>query len=628
MADSLAHRGPDDVGYYIDPIIPLGLGFRRLAIQDLSPAGHQPMASASDRYVIVFNGEIYNFQELRAQLDRSTNPPAWRGRSDTEVILALVDEMGAAGAVRHLSGMFAFALWDKAARVLWLARDRLGKKPLYYSLTRTGLVFASELKALLHVVKAELSIAEDALNTFLRLGYVPGRSTIYKQCSKLPAGHLLRIDIDQLNRSDTLPDPVAYWALESVAVAGQQQASSGNFATQEEFEALLDSAVAQRMIADVDLGAFLSGGLDSSLVVARMTALSSRPPRTFSIAFEESRWNEAPYARAIAEALKTEHTEMVVTPKDTLSVIPQLAATFDEPFADTSMIPTLIVCRMARQHVTVALSGDGGDELLGGYHRYDMANKADRWASIIPGAARPALGWLLGLTLPMANALDINARLKRRLQAVIKAMCATPGKALFQEILSITSEPARFTGNEGEIASPETEDAAWLDQLDLRRQCMLVDARGFLTDDILVKVDRTSMSTSLEVRAPLLDHRIVELSWRMRTEDLYDGNRGKMPIRRALAKQLPPQLFERPKMGFGAPVQEWLRGPLRDWAEALLDPVRLRKQGHFHEPAVSSIWQHYLQRQGGWTHAIWCILMFQAWLESLEQSAPANCAAA
>jgi asparagine synthase (glutamine-hydrolysing) len=577
------------------------------------------MASASGRYIIVFNGEIYNFRELRAQLDRSAQPTAWRGHSDTEVLLASVDEVGVEGSLRRLTGMFAFALWDKAERVLWLARDRLGKKPLYYSLTRKGLVFASELKALLHVVRAELTIAMDALNTYLRLGYVPGGSTIYKQCSKLPAGHFLRIEVDGLAKLDVLPSPTCYWSLEEVAIAGQQQSRAGRFATQEEFETLLDDAVAKRMVADVGLGAFLSGGLDSSLVVARMAALSPRPPRTFSIAFEESRWNEAPYARAIAAALETEHTEFTVTPQDTRDVIPHLAATFDEPFADASMIPTLVVCRMARQHVTVALSGDGGDEFFGGYDRYNMASKADRWASVIPSVARPAGASLLRLTLSLADVLDVNARTMRRLRAITKALCAKPGKALFQDILTITAEPARLTGNAGEISSPETADAAWLDPLDLRRQCMLVDARGFLTDDVLVKVDRTSMSTSLEVRAPLLDHRIVELAWRMRTEDLYDGERGKMPFRRALGKQLPTHLYERPKMGFGVPVQEWLRGPLLDWAEALLDPARLRREGHFHEPAVTTMWRHYLRHRGGWTHTIWCILMFQAWLESLER---------
>jgi asparagine synthase (glutamine-hydrolysing) len=520
--------------------------------------------------------------------------------------------------------MFAFAVWDRKERALWLVRDRLGKKPLYYSLTSSGLAFASELKALLPIVGSEFSIAPESLNTFLRLGYVPGRSTIYQQCAKLPAAHLLRIDVEQVARTNVLPPPIAYWSLESVALAGQQQASLGNFATQDEFEGLLDTVVAQRMIADVDLGAFLSGGLDSSLIVARMAALASRPPKTFSIAFEDSRWNEAHYARAIAETLNTEHTELTVTPRDTLQVIPQLASIFDEPFADASTIPTLMVCRMARRHVTVALSGDGGDEFFGGYDRYFIASRVERWASMIPSVVRPALSGLVGLALPIASTLDLNARLMRRLHAARRLLCDKPGKAVFQEILSITSKPGRFTGSDREITSPETDDAAWLAQLDLRRQCMLVDARGFLTDDILVKVDRASMSTSLEVRAPLLDHRIIELSWRMRTQDLYDGDRGKLPIRRALARQLSPHLFERPKMGFGVPVKEWLRGPLRDWAEALLNPARLRREGHLNEPAVTSIWQHYLRHQSGWTHTIWCILIFQAWLESIQQTGVAG----
>jgi len=287
-----------------------------------------------------------------------------------------------------------------------------------------------------------------------------------------------------------------------------------------------------------------------------------------------------------------------------------------------------VVCRMARRYVTVALSGDGGDEFFGGYDRYNMANKAQRWVSVIPNVARPAVASLPRLLLPLADALDVNARVRRGLRAMTKALCAAPGKGLFQDILTITADPGRLTGSSAEISSPETADAAWLNPLDLRRQCMLVDARGFLTDDVLVKVDRTSMSTSLEVRAPLLDHRLVELAWRMRTEDLYDGERGKMPFRRALGRQLPEQLYERPKMGFGVPVREWLRGPLLDWAQALLDPARLRREGHFHEAAVTSMWRHYLRHRGGWTHTLWCILMFQAWLESLERSAMLDIAAA
>lgn len=628
MTDVLSHRGPDDFGYHVEADAQVGLGFRRLAIIDLSPAGHQPMTSATGRYVIAFNGEIYNFRELRAELDRDGVAIVWRGHSDTEVILALVERFGFERALTKLDGMFAIALWDKSERTLWLARDRLGKKPLYYTLGRRGLLFASELKSLLQMCREDFTVDRDSLNAFLRLGYVPGRHTIYRQCSKLAAGHFLRIDVEAMRRSGALPEPVCYWSLQQVALAGQQQVAAGHHATQEEFESLLDSAVERRMVADVDLGAFLSGGLDSSLVVARMAELSTRRPRTFSIAFSEEKWNEGHYARAVAERLGTDHTEFVVTPQEALAIVPDLAAIFDEPFADASMIPTTMVCRLARRHVTVALSGDGGDEFFGGYERYVLADKGERWASAIPSAVRPPLGALARLMLPVANAMDVGARSRRRLNVMTKLLSVKPGKALFQEILSLTSEPGRFTRHTREISCPQTEDAAWLDPLDLRRQCMLVDGRGYLTDDILVKVDRASMSTSLEVRAPLLDHRISELSWHMRTEDLYQGDRGKMPIRRALAKQLPEELFERPKMGFGVPVEEWLRGPLRDWAEALLAPARLRREGYFNEPAVTSMWQHYLRHPRGWSHTLWCILMFQAWLEVFERTAVAECAAA
>ncbi len=414
MADSLEHRGPDDDGYYIDPAVPLGLGFRRLAIQDL--LRRRASADGLGEPALCHRLQRRNIQFPRAagRAGSLPDPPAWRGHSDTEVILALVDRIGIEATVQRLSGMFAFALWDKSERVLWLRRDRLGKKPLYYSLTRSGFVFASELKALLQVVRGELSVSPESLNSFIRLSYIPGRSTIYRQCSKLPAGHLLRIDVAQLGKSDQPPDSIAYWSMEQVALEGQRQARAGHFATQQDFEDQLDVAVSQRMVADVELGAFLSGGLDSSLVVARMAALGSRTPRTFSIAFEDARWNEAPYARAIAQARHTEHTEFTVTPQDSLSVIPQLASTFDEPFADASMIPTLIVSRMARKHVTVALSGDRGDEFFGGYDRYFIATRVDRWTSKIPSAARPALAGLLGLTLPVASALDVNARVMRR----------------------------------------------------------------------------------------------------------------------------------------------------------------------------------------------------------------------
>ena len=389
MTDAIRYRGPDDEGHWIDEDRRIGLGFRRLSIIDLSPAGHQPMASASGRYVIVFNGEIYNFEELRGAMQARGTAPEWRGHSDTEVILGIVDAVGPAEAIPRLNGMFAIAIYDRLKRELWLARDRLGKKPLYYGWSERRLIAASELKAFTALPFFSPRIDRQGLKSFIRLGYVPGDRSIYEGVFKLPAAHILRVELGDEQKAGALPQPRRYWSLVDVALTGQAAVDEGKAASQEEFNALFDDATKRRMVADVALGAFLSGGIDSSLVVARMTAMSAVPPKTFSIAFDEERWNEGPYARAIAEHLQTDHTEFLVTGQETLAVVDDLGSTSDEPFADASMIPTLIVCRLARKQVTVALSGDGGDEFFGGYDRYWRAAARARLANLIPRTLPP-----------------------------------------------------------------------------------------------------------------------------------------------------------------------------------------------------------------------------------------------
>ena len=630
MADAVAHRGPDDGGVWLDREAGIALAHRRLAIIDLSPAGRQPMLSASGRSVIVFNGEIYNHAELRRRLEtRFPNAVRWRGRSDTETLLAAVECWGLEEALRSAAGMFAFALWDRGDGTLSLARDRMGEKPLYYGWQNGVLLFGSELKALAAHPAFAGDVDREALALLLRDLYIPSPRSIYEGIRKLPPGTYVRIAAGRgRERACELPEPQPYWSLRNVIAVGRTQPFEG--APEEAVDALhglLLEAVRQQMVADVPLGAFLSGGIDSSTIVALMQAQSDRPVRTFTIGFEESGYDEARYAKSVAGHLGTEHAELYVSARDALDVIPRLPALFDEPFADSSQIPTFLVAAMARRHVTVALSGDGGDELFGGYLHYLTTPR--RWRALshvppplrrlgahavaaffAPGPARPPArllrrarwgrGWLRMAPKARRLALQLDCRTPEQLCLQARSPCPDPSTAVRG-----ASAPATVL----------TEPASWQDALELEHRLMAVDALTYLPDDILTKVDRAAMGASLETRAPLLDHRIVEFVWRLPLSVKIRNGRQKWSLRRVLHEYVPEELVERPKAGFAIPLASWLRGPLRDWAEALLDERRLRSEGFLDPRPVRRQWSEHLSLRGQWDQHLWSVLMFQAWLE-------------
>ncbi|MCS6777277.1 MAG: asparagine synthase (glutamine-hydrolyzing) [Chloroherpetonaceae bacterium] len=619
MAATLAHRGPDDAGAWADPATGYAVGFRRLAIVDLSPAGHQPMLSASGRYVIAFNGEVYNFRALRAELEAAA-APAWKGHSDTEVVLASIEHWGVEPAVRRFIGMYAFALWDRQERTLYLVRDRIGVKPLYYGWAGGTFLFGSELKALRAFPEFRPAINRNALALYLRHNYIPAPYSIYECVSKLPPGSILK-----LPTGTGTPEIRPYWSMHAVVEAGMADPFTGSDAEAiEQLDALLRDAVRLRMIADVPLGVFLSGGIDSSVVTALMQAQSSRPVRTFTIGFREDDYNEAVHARAVAEHLGTEHTELYVSPAEALAVIPRLPALYDEPFADSSQIPTFLVSALAREKVTVALSGDGGDEFFGGYNRYFWGRDIWRWTGWVPVTLRSALGNSLTRVSPEAWERFFRAFMGRlrprnpghKVYKVAEMLQARTPEALYMTLISRFKDPGAVLPYATEPPTVLTDRSRWPPLADFTPRMMFLDAVSYLPDDILVKVDRASMGISLEAREPLLDHRVVEFAWRLPLHLKIRGGRGKWALRQVLYRYVPAALVERPKTGFGVPVEQWLRGPLRDWAEALLDATRLHREGIFDVAAVRCKWSEHLSGRRNWQDHIWEILMFQAWLES------------
>lgn len=624
MGDQLLHRGPDDAGVWTDAEAGIALAHRRLAILDLSPAGHQPMVSACGRHVIVFNGEIYNHLALRRDLETAGGAPAWRGHADTETLLAAISVWGLEAALRATVGMFALALWDRQTRTLYLARDRLGEKPLYYGWVQGAFLFGSELKALRGWPGFAADIDRGALALYLRHNCIPAPHTIYRGIHKLPPGSWL-----------TLPDedreagPVAYWSPRQVAEEGQAdpfRGSDGEAA--DELERLLRQAVAGQMVADVPLGAFLSGGIDSSTVVALMQAQAGRPVRSFSIGFSAAAYDEAPQARAVAAHLGTDHTELYVSPEEAMAVIPRLPRLYDEPFADSSQIPTFLVSRLARQHVTVSLSGDGGDELFGGYNRHFWA--ARLWRRVSPWP-RPLRGILAaGLqALPPAAWDAAFARLGRflpraarqrnpgdKLHKLAEVVAAESPEAIYLHLVSHWKNPGEVVRGTAEPMTPVTDRAYWARLDDFESRMMYLDLITYLPDDILTKVDRAAMGVSLESRVPLLDHRLVEFAWRLPLAMKIRAGEGKWLLRQVLYRHIPRALVERPKMGFGLPLGDWLRGPLRDWAEDLLGEGRLREAGHFHPGPIRALWAEHLSGRRNWAYHLWDVLMFQAWWES------------
>ena len=623
MADSIAHRGPDASGVWCDKAAGLALAHRRLSIIDLSPAGHQPMLSPCGRYALIYNGEIYNHLDLRADLERAGGGFDWRGHSDTETLLAALRHWGVTGALARLNGMFAFAFWDQAERALYLARDRMGEKPLYYGQCGTTLLFGSELKALTAHPCWNGRLDREALTLFLRHNYIPAPWSIYQGIRKLPPAHVVAIR----EHGQVIADPVCYWDIN--ALAARATSADSPEALTDELEALLLDAIGRRMAADVPLGAFLSGGYDSTTVAALMQRQSERPVKTFSIGFREEAYNEARHARAVAAHLGTEHTELYVSPEQARAVIPELPKIYDEPFADSSQIPTFLISRLARQHVTVGLSGDGGDELFCGYNRYLLGYSVWKKLSFVPPPARRLLAALIR-SAP-GHALERIQRilprrwqvfsLPDRLPKLAEALLHQSGQAFYRYLVSHAKDPAALVlgAREPETILDRPGDLPRL--AGLRERMMLLDMQTYLPDDILTKVDRASMAVSLEARVPLLDHRVVEFAWRVPTDLKYRRGQSKWLLRQVLYRHVPRELMERPKMGFGVPIEQWLRDPLRDWAEALLNEKRLCEDGILAPGPIRQMWQQHVSGQRRWHYHLWDVLMLQAWLD--EHAVPA-----
>jgi asparagine synthase (glutamine-hydrolysing) len=625
MAEALIRRGPDDSGVWVDAKAGLGLGFRRLAIIDLSPEGHQPMLSACGRYVMVFNGEVYNFLELRKELEAKGH--RFRGRSDTEVMLAAFSEWSVTAAVPKFVGMFAFALWDRQERALHLVRDRLGIKPLCYGWIGKAFVFGSELKALRAHPDFAPEVDRGALALYLRYGYIPAPHSIYRGIHKLVPGSILTLK-NECSQGQQESTPAPYWSMAEVTAQG----SSGPLLIDEReavarLEDALKESVRLRMIADVPVGAFLSGGIDSSTVVAVMQAHSSRPVKTFTIGFHEDGYNEATHAKAVADHLGTDHTELYVTSDEARAVIPKLATVFDEPFSDSSQIPTFLVSELARRYVTVSLSGDGGDELFGGYPRYFMALKM--WSSVgllhlssrrimarlitlwKPSQYDRAIGWLRPRPNGKGRAISIGDRIHKGAEL----LTVESSDALYQRLVSIWTKPEEIVKGSSEPDTPWSDPRRLAATACFEERMMLRDLLSYLPDDILTKVDRASMGVSLEARVPLLDHRLVEFAARVPSSMKIRGRRGKWLLRQLLYKYVPKKLVERPKMGFGVPIGAWLRSPLRDWAEDSLSERRLKREGYLHPEQVRQRWLEHLSGHRNWQYHLWDILMFQGWLE-------------
>jgi asparagine synthase (glutamine-hydrolysing) len=624
MTRTLSHRGPDDSGVWVDPQAGVALGHTRLSIVDLSPAGHQPMVSHCGRYVIVYNGEAYNFAELRKELEQQGK--TFRGHSDTEVVLEACAQWGVHRAVTRLIGMFAFALWDRQERTLTLVRDRLGIKPLYWGHFSRLVLFGSELKALRAHPGWLPTINRNALTLYLRYNYIPAPHTIYQNVFKLPPSTILTLDVERLQAK--VP-PAVYWSAREAAETGVADPFVDS--TEEaiaQLENILSDAVRLRMIADVPLGAFLSGGVDSSVVVALMQAQSARPVRTFTIGFHEAAYNEAEDAKAVAQHLGTDHTELYATPEEAMAVIPQLPTLYDEPFADASQIPTFLVSQLARQHVTVSLSGDGGDELFTGYDRYFWAQTIWRrigWAPIrlqrlmakAPTALSPQ-SWDT-LLRSLAPVLPEGWRARRRGEKLHKVAALLPvssPEAMYLALMSHWKAPTSVVLDADEPPTAFADCSQWVHLPEHIQRTMLLDTLTYLPDDILTKVDRASMGVSLEARVPLLDHRVVEFAWRLPLSLKFRHGQGKWLLRQVLYKYVPKELIERPKMGFGVPIDAWLRGSLRDWAEALLDEKRLQKEGFFRPEPIQAKWTEHLSGRRNWQYHLWPVLMFQAWLEA------------
>jgi asparagine synthase (glutamine-hydrolysing) len=620
MTDAIAHRGPNDRGIWCDANVGLALGFRRLSILDLSATGHQPMRSASGRLTILFNGELYNYLELRRELEQLGHP--FRGHSDTEVVLGAFEQWGVTRALQRLVGMFAIALWNAESRTLTLVRDRLGIKPLFVYAKDGTILFGSELKALLANAEFDRTLDLGAVYDYLRYLYVPWPRTIFQHAQKLAPGHYVTI----ADASQPLPASVPYWSVEEAARRGLENPIEGsNSEVIDELENLMGSVVSSHLQSDVPLGALLSGGIDSTTIVALMQSRASQRVKTFSVAFDSEEFNEAHHAASIARHLGTDHTELLCTGKEALSVVPKLADLFDEPHADTSQIPAYLICRKASDSVTVALSGDGGDEVFGGYNRYTIGERMLRTSTLVPRPARrliasyldsmsttgaPQRGALAKLLTPRVPA----GRMGDRLTKISKFITTESQSAMYRSLVSAWQEP------QGLMITPVPRRSGLLEHVleaagppRLIDRMMLADQLTYMVDDQLAKIDRVSMAVSLEVRVPFVDHRIVEYAWRMPASLKIRRSLGKWPVRQILYRYVPRALVDRPKMGLSVPLDEWLRGPLREWAEELLAPARLAREGLLDPVEVREAWAALLNGRRSGALGIWAILMLQSW---------------
>jgi asparagine synthase (glutamine-hydrolysing) len=609
MLKAITHRGPDDEGIWNEGNI--YLGHRRLSIVDLSSAGHQPMLSACGQFVIAFNGEIYNFQEIRQELEK-IKPFDWMGHSDTEVMLAAIATWGMDQAIGKFNGMFAFALWDRKANLLTLARDRFGEKPLYYSQNNKRIIFGSELTCLEQFPDLQKDIDREALGEYFKYSYIPAPWSIYKAVKKLKPAHYL-----VWSPENGIVQESCYWDIQ--AIAEKSQKNILNLSDQdaiERLDGLLKDSISMRMIADVPLGTFLSGGIDSSVVSAVMQQQSSVPIRTFSIGFDIEGYNEAQHASAVAKHLGTNHTEQYVTGNDAMAVVPQLGALYDEPFADSSQIPMYLVSRIAKQHVTVCLSGDGGDELFGGYSRYFLTPRIMSKLKKLP--LRHQIKFLLEKT-PI-YLLDVLAKIVRqltklpvtatKLKTFAPLLSATNQYELYRMLMMCWRDPQAVV-----LGCSNAYDISYKFELkDFVHVMMLHDTLTYMPGDILTKVDRAAMAVSLEGRIPLLDHRIAEFAWQLPLSQKIRDNNGKWLLRQVLYQYVPQQLIDRPKMGFGIPLGEWLRTDLREWAEAMIHPDKLRKQGLLDSDLIQQIWHNHLYTTVDYSSQLWTVIMLQAWL--------------
>ncbi len=618
MAARLVHRGPDDRGSFVDADVGLGIAFRRLSIQDLGVDGRQPMRSADGRYVIAYNGEVYNFRELRDSLV-ADGVDGWRGGSDTEVMLAAISRHGLERAVQRFDGMFAFALWDTRERTLTLVRDRMGEKPLYYGWSGSVFLFASELKALTAHPGWASAIDKDALAAYMHYSYVPAPRSIYQGIFKLPPGHTLTLKLDRLQPGH-LPRAAPYWNARTITQSAAENPFQGSAADAvDELDRLLTRSIGRRLIADVPLGTFLSGGIDSSTVTALAQKLSDRPINSFTIGFDDPRHDESPHAASVARHLGTNHTELRADPKAILDLVEPLPEVYDEPFADVSQLPTLLLARLTRKHVTVALSGDGGDELFAGYARYRTAAARWRRASRLPAPVRSVLR-RAPTVLPLSALNRLTsigskpARLGDKLYRMLTNYGARSPEQVHQGVMSRwrLATPPMPAPAVGFFSDPN----AALSLADPAARMMYADAVSYLPDDLLVKIDRATMSVGLEGRAPLLDHDIVAFAWGLPLEMKVQNGVTKWALREVLCRYVPRALIDRPKQGFEPPLGDWLRGPLRDWAENLLQPARLAESGLTHTSVVRAVWDEHQRGVRNWPFELWNVLMYQAWRQA------------